>query len=81
MTRKEYQMKRLSMIGLAAAAAIVLSVGTSAPAQAKIFFSFGHGFGYGYGIHHGYGWHNCGWRTVKVRRHHRWIFVQRRVCW
>lgn len=81
MPRKEYLMKRLSIIGLAAAAAIALSVGTSAPAQAKIFFSFGVGHGYGYGYHHGYGFHRCGWRTVKVRRYHRWVLINRRVCW
>ena len=83
MPRKEYLMKRLSIIGLAAAAGIALSVGTSAPAQAKIFFSFGvgHGYGYGYGYHHGYGFHRCGWRTVKVRRYHRWVLINRRVCW
>ncbi len=81
MPRKEYLMKRLSIIGLAAAAAIALSVGTSAPAQAKIFFSFGVGHGYGYGYHHGYGFHRCGWRTVKIRRHHRWVLINRRVCW
>lgn len=82
-------MKHSLKIGLAATALLALTIGTTAPAEASHGLGFGFGFGIhngygfhnGFGIHRGYGFRNCGWRTVKVRRHHRWILVQRRICW
>jgi hypothetical protein len=88
---KETNMFRKSLLALAAAGTLALGMTSlSNTASADVHFGFGIGTGFGYHpgfYHHGYGWRRhyvygprCGWRDVRVRRHHHWVWRQVRVC-
>jgi hypothetical protein len=85
---KERNMFRKTILALAATGALALGMTSMAnTASADVHFGFGFGYpGYGYGLHHGYGWRHryfapsCFIRTVQVRRHHRWVWRNVRVC-
>lgn len=89
-------MLRKTLIAIAAAGTMALGMTSmTKPADAQIFLQFGNGYGNGYGygdgyyggfhhrFHHGYygyGHRRCGYRTVRVRHHHRWVLRRIRVC-
>jgi hypothetical protein len=82
-------MFRKSLMALAAVATLGLgmtSLSNTASADIHFGFGIGTGFGYGPGFHHGYGFRHgyygrrCFIRTVRMRRHHRWVWRNVRVC-
>jgi hypothetical protein len=82
-------MLRKSLIVIAAAATMVVGMTSlSKPASADVFFGFGFNDPYYYGFRHYrydddyYGGYRprCFLRTVKVWRHHRWVWRKVRVC-
>jgi hypothetical protein len=86
-------MFRKTILALAATGALAFGMtGLSNTASADVHFGIGigTGFGYGgypgYGFHHGYGWRHhyvgrrCFIETVRVRRHHHWVWRNVRVC-